>query len=239
MAIFDNLKSLRHRIDSAAARAGRDPKSVALVAAVKYASLESVRQVCLSGLADAVAENRVQDAEKRKRELGEAALKVPWRMIGHLQSNKAAKAAALFDSVDTVDSLKIAQALDKAAAQQGKRLSVLLQVKLSAKETQYGVSPWEVGDLLRSIGQLKNLEAGGLMAIAPAVSESEEARPAFKRMRTLFDDFFKDRPQAQLSMGMSGDFEVAVEEGSTMVRLGQTIFSGRAVRGKAYREDNS
>jgi pyridoxal phosphate enzyme (YggS family) len=223
--ILDNLEKIRYRIDSAAARAGRDPQSVLLVVVTKYAPLEAVRQVCESGLVREIAENRVQDAEKKMQELGEAARKVRWRMIGHLQTNKAKKAAELFDSVDSVDSLKLAAALDAAAGRFGKKLPVLLQVKLSAKETQSGTAPEDIGALLQAVKGLRNLEVQGLMAIAPQAYRPDEARTAFRRMRSLFDSFFKDQPGARLSMGMSGDFDVAVEEGSNMVRLGRVVFT--------------
>lgn len=223
--ILDNIKKIRYRLDSATARAGRDPKSVILVVVTKYAPIESVRQVCESGLVREIAENRVQDAGKKMEQLGEAAGKVRWRMIGHLQSNKAGKAVEIFDSVDSVDSLKLAAALDAAAGKRGKKLPILLQVKLSAKETQSGAAPEEIGALLQAARKLRNLDVRGLMAVAPQVAVPNEARPAFRRMKSLFDEFFKDQPEAQLSMGMSEDFEVAVEEGATMVRLGRIVFS--------------
>lgn len=223
--ILDNIKQIRYRIDSACERAGRDPKGVSLVVVTKYAPLEAVRQVCESGLISEVAENRVQDAGKKKQELGDAAGKVAWRMIGHLQGNKARKAAELFDSVDSVDSIRLAASLDAASRDLGRKLPVLLQVKLAQKETQFGAAPETIGELLQAVRALKNLEVRGLMGIAPAVSAAEEARPAFKRLKALFDEFFKDQPGAQLSMGMSADFEVAVEEGATMVRIGSIVFN--------------
>lgn len=219
--ILDNIRQIRYRIETAARKARRDPESVTLVVVTKYAPLDEVRQVCESGLVDFVAENRVQDADSKKRALGEAAGRVKWRLIGHLQTNKAKKAAQIFDAVDSVDSLKVAAALDAA----GRKLPVLVQVKLTGRETQSGVPPDELDGLLEGLKQYKNLEPNGLMAIAPQAEDPEQTRPHFRRMRALFERHFAGKPGAQLSMGMSGDFETAVEEGSTMVRLGRIVFS--------------
>jgi pyridoxal phosphate enzyme (YggS family) len=241
--ILDNIKKIRCRIDSAAARAGRDSKSVVLVVAAKYAPLEAVRRVCESGLVSEIGENRVQDAGKRKALLRESAGKVRWRMIGRLQSNKAAKAAEIFDSVDSVDSVKLAEKLHEGAQKAGKRLPVLLQVKLTEKQSQGGLDGGEIASFLDRLRKMDALEAKGLMTIAPRVDDPELARPAFKKMRLLFEEFFKDVPGAHLSMGMSEDFEVAVEEGSTMVRLGRAVFDpvleSSSGIGQASREGNS
>jgi len=220
--ILDNIRQIRYRIEKSAQKAGRAPESVSLVVVTKYAPLDKVRDVCESGLVDFVGENRVQDADKKKQELGDAAGRVKWRLIGHLQSNKAKKAAQVFDAVDSIDSLKTAAALDAA----GKKLPVLVQVKLTERETQSGVSPDELESVLHGLEAFKNLEPNGLMAIAPQTEDPESTRPHFRRMRELFDRHFSKKPGAQLSMGMSGDFEVAVEEGSTMVRVGRIVFSG-------------
>lgn len=217
--ILDNIKQIRYRVAKASERGRRDPDGVTLVVVTKYAPLDEVRQVCESGLVSFVGENRVQDADSKKKALGPAAGKVGWRMIGHLQTNKAKKAAEIFDSVDSVDSLKLAQALDKAA--QGP-LPVLLQVKLTGKEAQSGVEPDKVGEMLEGLKAFPKLKPQGLMAIAG----QEAPRPQFQRAKALFDEHFGGQPGAVLSMGMSGDYEVAVEEGATMIRLGRTVFTG-------------
>jgi len=190
----------------------------------KYATPEQVREVIASGLVAELGESRVQAAEAKKRELGDLAQRVRWRLIGHLQTNKARKAAELFDAVDSVDSLRVAQALEQALAELAKKLPVLVQVKLTGRETQSGVPPEDLPALLEGLQAYPHLEARGLMAIAPQAACAEEARPHFRRMRELFDRFFASRPEAQLSLGMSGDYEVAVEEGATMVRLGAMVF---------------
>lgn len=210
---------------AAAERSGRDPDAVALLAVTKYAKLEDVRSLLESGAVTEIGESRVQDARAKKEALGPLAGKVRWRLIGHLQTNKAKLAAELFDAVDSVDSLKVGAALDKALAPSGKRLPVLVQVKLAEKDTQSGVRAEAVGALLEGLKAFPHIDPRGLMAIAPELEPVEEVRPHFRRVRELFERFFASRKDAQLSMGMSRDFEVAVEEGATMVRIGSKVFS--------------
>ncbi len=184
----------------------------------KYAPLDKVRELLESGEVAEVGENRVQDAAVKKQALGPLAQRAQWRLIGHLQSNKAKKAVAVFDAVDSIDSVHTAAALDAAL---DKRLPILVQVKLSERQTQSGVSPDGLASLLSGLAAYPRLDVSGLMAIAP---QGEDPRPGFRRMRALFEEHFRDRPGARLSMGMSGDFETAVEEGATMVRIGSTVF---------------
>lgn len=223
--ILDNLAQIRYRATSAARRAGRDPERVQIVVVTKYAPLDKVRLVCESGLVSQIGESRTSDADAKREALGPAAARVRWRMIGHLQTNKAKKAIDIFDTVDSVDSMKVAAALDSAAAARQKILPVLLQVKLTEKETQSGFSPEQVGEALEGLRARRSLKVEGLMAIAPQSEDPELLRPYFRSMRELFERYFADRPDAQLSMGMSEDFEVAIEEGATMVRLGRIVFS--------------
>lgn len=190
----------------------------------KYATPQQIREVIASGLVSEIGESRVQTAEAKRSELGELAGQVQWRLIGHLQTNKARKAAQVFDAVDSVDSLHVAQALEKALAPVGKTLPVLVQVKLTERETQGGVDPEALEGLLQGLQTYPHLEVRGLMTIAPQASSPEDVRPHFRRMRGWFDRFFASRPAAQLSMGMSSDYEVAVEEGATMVRCGSVVF---------------
>ncbi|MBI5240213.1 MAG: YggS family pyridoxal phosphate-dependent enzyme [Elusimicrobia bacterium] len=222
--ILDNLKKIRYCLDAAAKRAGRDPGRVGLVVVTKYATTEQIREAIASGMVSEIGESRIQSAEAKKSELGELAQKVRWRLIGHLQTNKARKAADLFDAVDSVDSPRVAQALENALAPLGKSLPVLVQVKLTDRDTQGGVAPDALEGLLRELQAHQHLRASGLMAIAPQAASPDEVRPHFRRMRGLFDRFFAGQPGAQLSMGMSSDYEVAVEEGATLVRLGSVVF---------------
>jgi pyridoxal phosphate enzyme (YggS family) len=222
--ILDNLNKIRYCIRAAAQRSGRDPDRVGLVVVTKYATTQQIREVIASGLVSEIGESRVQTAEAKRTELGELAGRVRWRLIGHLQTNKARKATQVFDAVDSVDGLHVAHALEKALAPAEKVLPVLVQVKLTERETQGGIAAPALESLLKDLKACPHLDVSGLMAIAPQASTPEEVRPHFRNMRGWFDRFFADRPGAQLSMGMSGDYEVAVEEGATMVRLGSVVF---------------
>lgn len=223
--ILDNLEKIRYRARAAATRAGRNPNDIQLVAVTKYAELPAVRRLLESEAAFEVGENRVQEAQAKMEALGPLAKRVRWRLIGHLQTNKAKKAAQLFDAVDSIDSVKIGRALDEAAAALAKRMPVLVQVKLSERQTQSGVDAADVAELLKELGQCACLDVRGLMAIAPALDPVENVRPYFQIMRRLFETHFAGRPDAQLSMGMSRDFEIAIEEGATHIRIGSTLFS--------------
>jgi pyridoxal phosphate enzyme (YggS family) len=220
---IDNLEKIRYRIAAAAARSNRDGGSIGLVVVTKYAALDDVRAALNSGLVLEVGENRVQDAEKKKRELGPLAGNARWRLIGHLQTNKARKAAQVFDTVDSVDSVKIATALNEAWPQSRKgKLPVLIQVKLTGRQAQSGCTPEELPGLIAAMSKRTNLELQGLMAIAPDAEPVEALRPSFRRLRLLRD---RHLPQGKLSMGMSRDFEIAIEEGADLVRIGTQIFA--------------
>jgi pyridoxal phosphate enzyme (YggS family) len=218
---IDNLEKIRYRMTAAAARSNRDAEAITLVVVTKYASLEAVKEALASGRVLEVGENRVQDAEKKKQELGALAGKVRWRLIGHLQTNKAKKAVQTFDAIDSVDSLKLAAALD-AAMTGDRKLPVMIQVKLSESETQSGIGPTELPGLIEGVRRCSRLELQGLMGIAPNVEPLEAVRPSFKLLRELRD---KHLPGGKLSMGMSRDFEVAIEEGADLVRIGTQIFA--------------
>lgn len=217
---IDNLEKIRYRMASAASRTNRDAREIGLVAVTKYASLEAVKEALSSGRLTEVGENRVQDAERKKQELGGLAGKVRWRLIGHLQTNKAKKAVEVFDAVDSVDSERVAKALNDART--GPKLPVMIQVKLTDKDTQSGVAPAELPGLIEAVRKLPNLELTGLMGIAPDLEPVESVRPSFRLMRELRD---RHLPGGRLNMGMSRDFEIAIEEGSDLVRVGTQIFA--------------
>ncbi|UPT76102.1 MAG: YggS family pyridoxal phosphate-dependent enzyme [Elusimicrobiota bacterium] len=206
---------------SAASRTNRDAEKIDLVAVTKYASLEAVKEALSSGRLAEVGENRVQDAEKKKQALGELAGKVRWRLIGHLQTNKAKKAVATFDAIDSIDSERVAKAVNDAWTGP-KKFPVMVQVKLTDKETQAGIAPEELPGLIEAVKKLPNLELTGLMGIAPDVEPLEAVRPSFKLLRELRD---RHLPGGKLNMGMSRDFELAVEEGADLVRIGTQIFA--------------
>jgi pyridoxal phosphate enzyme (YggS family) len=207
---------------AAALRTNRDPDAITLVAVTKYASLNAIQELLKSGLVAEAGENRVQDAEKKKLLLGELAGKVRWRLIGHLQTNKAKKAVTVFGAVDSVDSEKVAAALDAALTGSETKFPVMVQVKLTEKETQSGIAPGELGAMLEALKKYPRLEVGGLMGIAPDIEPVSAVRPAFRTLRELRD---RHLPGGKLSMGMSRDFEIAIEEGADLVRIGSQIFS--------------
>jgi pyridoxal phosphate enzyme (YggS family) len=219
---IDNLEKIRYRMTAAAARSNRDAGAISIVVVTKYASLTAVRDFLNSGAVLEAGENRVQDAEKKKLELGALAGKVRWRLIGHLQTNKARKAVSVFDAIDSVDSKKLAAALNAAMEGSDRKLPVMVQVKLSESETQSGVVPAELPGLIEEVRKLPNLDLQGLMGIAPNVEPLEAVRPSFRLLKKMRDEHL---PGGKLSMGMSRDFEIAIEEGADMIRIGTQIFA--------------
>jgi len=228
--IAQNLEAVRQRLAAAARRAGRDPGGVRLIAVTKTVDLERLRQAVAAGHR-LFGENYVQEAREKITALGPG---LHWHFIGHLQSKKAKAAVELFDLIHSVDRLKLAQALDQAAAQLQKVQDILIQVNLAGEETKSGAAPEKVPDLLRDIACLPHLRVVGLMTMPPWLS-AEEVRPYFRALRELRDRLREieivPAPLAELSMGMSGDYEVAVEEGATLVRVGTAIFGSRPPRG--------
>lgn len=230
MSIADNLQRVRHEVASACQRAGRAAGEVRLMAVSKVHPVDALLQAYQAGQR-LFGENRVQEWQQ-KASVARALEGLEMHLIGPLQSNKTARAAELFDAVDTVDSLKVAQRLNDAALALGKRLPVYLEVKLSAEETKHGVDPSDAEALLQGIMAHKGLLAVGLMTVPPWPAEvanaGEEARPYFQHLRRLRDQWIgRCTTLTELSMGMSNDFAVAIEEGSTCVRVGTAIFGAR------------
>jgi pyridoxal phosphate enzyme (YggS family) len=226
-AIAANLARIRERIAAAAARASRRPEDVTLVGVSKTFPAEAIRAAWEAGVRH-FGENRVQEWEAKQPAL--AGLDATWHLVGHLQSNKARRAARLFDSVDSVDSAALAEKLDRAAAEAGRRLRVLLEVRLAPEESKHGAEPGDAPALAEAVAALPQLELAGLMAIPPLLAAPEQVRPHFTRLRELRDHVAArlGRALPVLSMGMSHDFEVAIEEGATEVRLGTALFGPRA-----------
>lgn len=227
MDIADNIVRVRERIAAACARVGRRPEEVKLVAVSKTVPAERIRQAYEAGLRH-FGENRVQEAEAKRSALGDLA--VTWHLVGHLQTNKAKPARELFQYIQSVDSLRLAEKLDKVAPP-GQRLPVLLEVNLAAESTKSGAREQEVLQLAEGVGRLPTLELRGLMVIPPFAEDPEQARPFFRRLRELAE-MIESRSlpgisMRELSMGMSHDFDVAIEEGATMVRVGTAIFGPR------------
>ncbi len=225
-AIAANFARVRERMARAAERAGRRADEVTLVAVSKTFPAEAIRAAYDAGLRE-FGENRVQEFEAKRPKLAD--LDSTWHLIGHLQSNKSRRAAQLFDRVDSVDSLALAQKLDSAAAEYGKRLPVLIEVHLGGEATKSGVAETELSALAENLSALAHLELRGLLAIPPYSDDPERTRPYFRKLRELRDGLSRrlGRPCPALSMGMSHDFEVAIEEGATEIRVGTALFGSR------------
>jgi pyridoxal phosphate enzyme (YggS family) len=227
MSIADNLARLHQQITEACHRSNRPESSVALMAVSKVHPVEAILEAYAAGQR-LFGENRVQEFQEKSPHLKELT-GAEFHLIGPLQSNKTAKAAELFDAIDAVDSLKIAQRLNATAAALGKKLPVLIEVKLSHEESKHGLSPEELPALLAAMNDLESVETVGLMTVPPWSEEAESARPYFRELRRLRDESAARFPRVtQLSMGMSNDFTVAIEEGSTCVRVGTALFGRRA-----------
>jgi len=228
-SIRDSFSAVQERIAAAAKRTGRRAEEITLIAVSKTHPAEAVRMAYAAGLRH-FGENRVQEWEEKRGGVGD--LPATWHLVGHLQSNKANRAAGLFHTVDSLDDLALAQRLDRARAQLNARekLRVLLEVRLAAEGTKTGVTPEELADLAEKLGALEHLQLAGLMCIPPFLEEPDKVRPYFRRLRELRDDLATKlgRSLPVLSMGMSHDFEVAIEEGATEVRIGTAIFGVRA-----------
>ncbi|HEU4366706.1 MAG TPA: YggS family pyridoxal phosphate-dependent enzyme [Methylomirabilota bacterium] len=217
-----NLARVRERLARAAERSGRRAEDVLLIGVSKTVDVERIRAAVAAGLR-VLGENRVQEAKAKIAELGRPAA---WHLIGHLQTNKVKDALELFDVIHSLDRLELARELERRAAAREQAVETLLQVNVAAEPSKGGFGPEAVGEALDAIGKLPHVQVTGLMTIPPEVERAEEARPWFRRLRELAER----HGLRGLSMGMSGDFEVAIEEGATMVRVGTAIFGPRAPR---------
>ena len=225
MDLAENLKAVRLRIEQACQRAGRDPASVTLIAVTKAHPPAVVEEAAKLGLT-VFAENKVQEA-KAKIPLCPGRLR--WHMIGHLQTNKCRDAVELFEMVQSVDSLRLAEELNKRADQAGKTVPILLEINAGGEATKFGYGHDQVLADLKNLNSLSPLEIHGLMSVPPWTATPEKLRPVFARLRELKHrcEQILGAPLPHLSMGMSGDFEIAIEEGATMVRIGTALFGPR------------
>ncbi|MBN1484162.1 MAG: YggS family pyridoxal phosphate-dependent enzyme [Chloroflexia bacterium] len=229
--IRSNLEQVRSRIAAAAGRAGRDPSEVMIVAITKSFPVEVVRLAVAAGLKE-IGENRVQEAGRKRAQLADLT-GVRWHMVGHLQRNKAKDALELFDLVHSLDSKRLAEELERRAAAAGRVLPVLVEVNVAGEESKWGFSMEDEHHLLRVVEDLlplAHLRLEGLMTVAPLVEQAEKVRPVFRRLWQLRQSLrqrYPEAPWTHLSMGMTDDYEVAVEEGATMVRLGRALFGPR------------
>ena len=227
MSISDNLNVLERRIAAACARAGRSRSDITLIAVTKTHTAAEVDEAIRAGITQ-VGENRVQEAIAKKPQV---TLRAPWHLVGSLQTNKVKRALELFDVVQSVDSLHLAQEIQLRCEQMDKRVSALIEVNTSGESSKHGVQPDAVPELVAEVLKLDRLQLAGLMTIGPglAIDNPEASRPCFRVLKTLAEDC-RQRfgvPLPHLSMGMSSDFEVGIEEGATIVRIGTAIFGPR------------
>lgn len=219
-----NLQSVRARIADAARRSGRDAKDIQLVVVTKTVGVAEMLAAIELGV-EAIGENRVHEALAKRGRVGD---RVRWHMIGHLQRRKIRDAVSVFDCIHSVDSLALAREIDKKCAHVGKIMPVFFEVNVSGEETKFGLSPDETPGVMRRVSALEHIRIEGLMTMAPLVSDPEEVRPYFRGLARLAEsvagEAIPNVSMKQLSMGMTNDFEVAIEEGSTAVRVGTAIF---------------
>ncbi|GAB3279524.1 YggS family pyridoxal phosphate-dependent enzyme [Kineosporia babensis] len=223
-----NIAAVQDRIAAAAERAGRDASAVRLLPVSKTVPEERLRRAVEAGCRE-LGENKVQEATRKHHEMAD--LDVAWSIIGHLQTNKARDVAAYASEFQALDSLRVAEALDRRLQAAGRSLDVFVQVNTSAEEQKYGLAPEELPAFLTALPQYSSLRVRGLMTLAVFSADTERVRGCFSLLRTLRDQHFE---AGELSMGMSGDFETAIEEGSTVVRVGQAIFGARATPDSQY-----
>lgn len=223
--IRSNIALIRDRIQMAAERSGRDPARVKLIAAIKGVPREMIETAIESGMID-LGENRVQEARSRSSDLKSKYPGTVWHMIGHLQTNKIKQALEIFDIIQTVDSIRLAEEINKLSGIRGKVSEVFFEVNISGEAQKFGVPESQAESLVRHAAGLKNLLVSGLMTVPPYSADPEDSRPFFKRLRSLYEKLngLGFTSIKHLSMGMSDDLEVAVEEGATIVRVGRGIF---------------
>lgn len=228
MGLKERLKSVKQRIAGAAISSGRLPEEIRLVAVSKTMPVEKVREAVDAGV-DILGENYIQESRAKVDALIDR--DVDWHFIGHLQTNKAKYAVRLFDLIHSVDSLKLARELDNQAAKAGKIQSILIQVNVARENSKSGILKENLLDLVLKVAQLPNLSLRGLMTMPPFFNAPDKARPYFSELRQLRDEIAKNKIEnvkmRELSMGMTGDFEAAISEGATLVRVGTAIFGDR------------
>jgi pyridoxal phosphate enzyme (YggS family) len=227
LEIKTRLDSLYERVAAAASRAGRDPAEITIVAVAKTIPVELIEEAIELGVSH-VGENRVQEASPKFERIGK---KVTWHMVGHLQTNKVRRALEIFDVIQSVDSVRLGEAIGERAGAIGRVVDVLLEVNTSGEESKYGFRPDELGSEVEKICTLEGVRIRGLMTVGPLVEKPQDARGAFVLLKKLGERISSlNLPNVEmsvLSMGMSGDFEVAIEEGATVIRVGTAIFGER------------
>jgi len=222
--IQNNLEIINEKIKKAALKVNRKPEKIKLVAVTKTATAEQIKEAINAGV-KIIGENRVQDAKEKYQIL---TADIEWHLIGHLQTNKVKYAVEIFNCIHSVDSIKLAQEIDKRSKQFRKIMDVLVEVNVSGEKSKYGIKPEEVEPFLKEISEFPRIRVRGLMTIAPIVEDKEEVRPYFRKLRELYKEIksknIENVKMNWLSMGMTEDFEIAIEEGANMVRIGRGIF---------------
>lgn len=230
-----NLAEVRSRIAAAAHKAGRDPENIRLLPVSKTVPQERIRAAVKAGMHN-FGENKVQEAQRKSQEMAD--LNLSWSVIGPLQSNKAKYVAAFADEFQALSSVKVAEILDRRLQGEGRSIDVFVQVNTSAEEQKYGLAPEEVKDFLKALTVFDSIKVKGLMTLALFSEDENLVRPCFQLLKNLQTELREDLPEGvsvdELSMGMSGDFELAIAEGSTVVRVGQAIFGKRATPDSMY-----
>lgn len=223
-SISANLINVLYRIKLSAERTGRDAAAVKLIAVTKTVDVKRIKEAVSAGVT-IIGESRVQEAREKFKEMGR---EVEWHLIGHLQTNKVRYIFDIFSLIHSVDSLPLAEEIQKRAEDRGLRTDILVEVNLSGEKSKFGIQAEKAADLAKDISRLKNINIRGLMTIPPFSESPEDSRRYFRMLRGLRDDIQREGIEMkELSMGMSNDFEVAVEEGATMVRVGSAIFGER------------
>ncbi len=228
--IKDNIIAIKERIVAACNKTGRDPAEVGLVCVSKKRDVGELKQVIEAGITD-IGENKVQEALLKYSAICDTpyASRIKWHMIGHLQTNKAREAVKLFDLIHSVDSLRLAEEINNQAAKINKIQDILIEVNISGEGSKFGVKPGGLGVLVKAVSEFKNLRLLGLMAMAPESADPENSKPYFRQLRELLEEINAQRTAQYalriLSMGMSNDFESAIAEGATLVRIGRLVFT--------------
>lgn len=228
MTIMDNLKILREKIANAVKKTDRKLEDIKLVAVTKFVDVARIESAIREGIS-IIGENRVQEA-KEKRDTSHLIDKVEWHMVGHLQTNKVKDAVRIFDLIHSIDSLKLAEKLNEEGKKINKIVKGLIQVNTSGEDTKFGLKKEEINNVLKEIANMTNLTIEGLMTIAPFTSDENLIRQCFRELRLLsesIDNKFKNVTMKYLSMGMTNDFEIAIEEGANIIRIGTAIFGER------------
>jgi len=225
--IKKNLEKINEKIKKAALKANRSTEDIKLVAVTKTATVEQIKEAISAGV-KTIGENKVQEAKGKYQVLSADIADIEWHLVGHLQTNKVKYAIEVFDLIHSVDSKKLAEEIDKRSLQFGIMTNILVEVNVSGEETKYGIKPEEVEPFLKEISEFSRIKVRGLMTIAPIAEDKEEVRPYFRKLRELSEKIenknIKNVKMDYLSMGMTDDFEVAIEEGANMVRIGRGIF---------------